>query len=139
MMLQNARYVAAGGNVFAAITEDNQLYMWGENRWGECGTKVGGAIVEEPTKVRDNVQMVWPEHLMYNYDFLFGVDGDTIYQYDYCNTFILTTDGKYMACGKFIGDEKRTNYVALETDAKETHNYSADFLPITIVEDPFVE
>lgn len=139
LMLQNARYVAAGNNTFAAITKDDALYMWGENRWGECGTKIGGAILEEPTKVHDNVQMVWPKHLMYNYDFLFGVDGTTIYQYDYCNTFILTTDGRYMACGKFIGDEKRTNYVALETDDKETHNYSAEFLPITIVEDPFVE
>lgn len=45
------------GNIFAAITNDNELYMWGSNDDGIIDPDSSG-VIATPTKVMDNVQMV---------------------------------------------------------------------------------
>lgn len=36
-ILENAKYIAAGGYNMAVITEKNELYLWGENSFGQLG------------------------------------------------------------------------------------------------------
>ena len=37
LMLENAKYISSGDTTMAAITNDNELYTWGNNFWGQCG------------------------------------------------------------------------------------------------------
>ncbi|MBQ9608521.1 MAG: hypothetical protein IJV15_03645, partial [Lachnospiraceae bacterium] len=79
LMLHNVRYAVSGLSVAAAIDEDNNLWLWGNNTWGQCAQDVAVAemsynreeidydsvsfneidFVTEPVKAATDVEMVW--------------------------------------------------------------------------------
>ena len=134
LMVENAKYATTGNWTAAAITEDNELYTWGWNTWGNCGVNTDEDYIYEAQKVMDGVAMVWPEHMLYDSteDMLQGAD--KVYAYDYENLFVRMLNGDFMACGKGIGDEEKIIHMSGDLIQDETSVYSAEFLPITIIE-----
>ena len=101
----HARYVTAGCYAMAAIREDDTLWMWGDNRHGQCGGSEAEAdTLADPKKVRDGVKAVWIDRLAYR-DYeeypLYGAEQAREYM-DHC-TYIQQTDGQMYACGMSIG------------------------------------
>lgn len=101
----HARYVTAGCYAMAAIREDDSLWMWGDNRYGQCGGSEAEAdTLADPKKVREGVKAVWIDRLAYR-DYeeypLYGAEQAREYM-DHC-TYIQQTDGQMYACGISIG------------------------------------
>ena len=89
----------------AAIREDDSLWMWGDNRYGQCGGSEAEAdTLADPKKVREGVKAVWIDRLAYR-DYeeypLYGAEQAREYM-DHC-TYIQQTDGQMYACGISIG------------------------------------
>lgn len=70
-VLDNGKYIMLGSSTFMIITEDDELYMWGDNTLGQFGDgslledtatgfHPGTIFYENPVKVADNIKMVWP-------------------------------------------------------------------------------
>lgn len=55
LLMTNIRWFDLQGDTGIAINDNNELFMWGENESGQCGT---GDLnyVESPTKILNNVQ-----------------------------------------------------------------------------------
>ena len=135
LMLHNVRYAVSGLSVAAAIDEDNNLWLWGNNTWGQCAQDVaeisysreesgdvsvsfnGIDFVTEPVKVATDVEMVWADSLTKGQNSFDIADWEAkgywinpyamISSYDY-NVFIRKTDGQMMACGIDIGEDTKT-------------------------------
>lgn len=158
LMIDNGRYVVSGLSCVAAIDNDNNLWMWGNNTWGQCATESVEDWIKDPLKVADNIEMVWPEYLSslkneIDEDHISNQNGVDINPYSLLcsypyNTFIRTKDGSFMVCGIDIGENEKTveefgdiyllpgeklEDVGIDYDGDFfTHNYSIDFLPIQI-------
>ena len=156
LMVENAKYVIAGPSCAAAIDNDNNLWMWGNNTWGQCGVEAEDDWIWEPVMVRENVEMVWLENLTTfenTLDTSNWLKGDSymnpLNNYDYFyTTFIRTVQGDMMACGIDLPGERKTveefgDICLLPGETLEdseigdiedffTHDYSPEFLPITI-------
>ena len=139
--MQNAKYIAAADR-YAVITKDNELYMWGYNKWGECGTASDEYFVSEPTKVLDDVVMVWLDELRFDSPKDQAQTPDEVYKYRYYNnTFVLLENRQFAACGKGIGQYERIEDNGWQYDketedygSKEIISYSPEFLYIEVRE-----
>lgn len=135
LMLEDCVYATTGNWTGAAITKDGELYTWGLNIWGQCGTEVtGDDYVRTPEKVLDNVKMVWPERMMFQ-DSRTEMPEFMTYNTSYNdNLFVQLKDGTLLACGLELGDKART--IQLEGDMLQpaTREYSDSFVPIDIFE-----
>ena len=135
LMLHNVRYAVSGTSVAAAIDEDNNLWLWGNNTWGQCAQDVeennySGIesndnrisyqemdFVTNPVKVAADVEMVWVDSLTKGLNSFDITDWESkgyrinpyamISNYTY-NVFIRKTDGQMMACGIDIGEDTKT-------------------------------
>ncbi|MBQ9609377.1 MAG: hypothetical protein IJV15_08045 [Lachnospiraceae bacterium] len=135
LMLHNVRYAVSGTSVAAAIDEDNNLWLWGNNTWGQCAQDVtennySGEessdnsisyqemdFITDPVKVAADVEMVWADSLTKGQNSFDIADWESkgyrinpyamISSYDY-NVFIRKTDGQMMACGIDIGEDTKT-------------------------------
>lgn len=52
-ILENAVYISLGGNFAGCITDENRLYCWGDNTYGQVGNGSGG-VKSEPETVISN-------------------------------------------------------------------------------------
>lgn len=77
-VLENVKTVKLPEYGSAAITENGELYCWGEN-CGQLGTGMIGELISVPTKVMENVKDVFPY---------------------YDSASILTINGELYRCGK---------------------------------------
>ena len=120
-VMENAVYVTAGLDNLAVIKNDGSLWTWGYNSLGTCGILSGdylidlpedqaaaditnGNFIASPTRVMDNVKMVWfdkpyfnhkvPKNLEFQYKY-------TTYNYEY-TIFVEKNDGSLWACGENI-------------------------------------
>lgn len=150
LMLENARYTVCGLDTAAAIDQQNNLWLWGCNVWGQCGLE-GNDYRTEPYLAATDVEMVWPEYLtarqnIYDVDLWWGINPylntaeEQIVSYTY-NTFIRKTDGKMYACGIDLGHYVKSvvYYGDLFIDGTDkpenyTHDYSPDFIEISVEE-----
>ena len=57
-VLGNVKKIATNYGNYAAITNDDTLYMWGDNSKGQVGNGLTGGIIQTPTKVLSNVKEV---------------------------------------------------------------------------------
>lgn len=135
LMVDHAKFVSCGDLTAAAVTEDNTLYTWGNNLWGQCGVESEDDYVYEAQKVAENVIMAWTEEIMFNAPIDYWEPYWAFnYGYSYDNTFILKEDDQMYACGKNIGNQKKTLHMSGDLEQDETAVYSTQFLPIRIEE-----
>lgn len=134
-IMERCKYITTGTFTGAAISESGELYTWGFNVFGQCGTTVTeDDFVRTPVKVMDGVKMVWPDRIAF---------GDSISRYsefgrwetDYKdNTFVLKEDNSLLAVGLNLGDKEKITQVNGDLVETRTNRYSDDFLPIQAVE-----
>ena len=141
-MLDQAIYVTTTNRRSAPITENGDLYTWGDNTYGQCGYTGEATFLTEPEKVMENVRMVWCDEIEQNaiWTDLANVNPNDYGTIRYDDTFVLTKDGKMYAAGTNIGTDsgRNTPYGEGEDDERSDENkcttYSAKFLPIEVKE-----
>ena len=134
-ILEHCIYATTGYWSGAAIGQNGELYTWGLNIFGECGTEVtGDDYLRTPTKVLENVRMVWPEKISFDSieEVLLEIGRyDTTYDF---NMFVQLQDGTMMAAGENLGDKEKTIAVTGDLPNPSTHTYSDTFVPIALEE-----
>lgn len=133
MLLEDCIYAVTGDWHGVAITSTGELYTWGLNIYGECGVEPGeDDFVRKPTKVLDDVDMVWIERIDSR-----GAEQE-IYdtsirrtQYNF-NIFVQLENGTFLAAGKDLGNNQKTIEVTGDILQQSTETYSGSFVPITV-------
>ena len=133
-LLDNCIYVTTGGENGAAISVNGELYTWGWNIMGQCGTPVSDdAFVREPVKVLDNVQMVWSGRMCFNSP---EQEIPEIWHYNALYRFTVFArlkDGTFMAAGEGAGDKEIRNLIGGgDLSSEVIYRYSDTFVPIQI-------
>lgn len=113
-VLEDAVFVTGGFYNHAALLRDGSVWTWGYNYAGSCGVP-GGGIVPEPTKVAEDVLMVWTGSTKYNVDIYDIADFEGTYERSIENTLIQTADGEYLICGVCVGTQKEILPIYYET------------------------
>lgn len=107
LVMQNVVFANVTHYGYIAITEDNSLYMWGDNTYGQFGDgsllddgsfKTDCYFYTEPVKVADNIKMVWERHP--------GNPKQTE-EFGELRTYFLTNDNRLFVSGEGIGNESR--------------------------------
>ncbi|MDE7046111.1 MAG: hypothetical protein K2O97_14115, partial [Acetatifactor sp.] len=133
-LLDNCVYATTGDFTGAAITADGDLYTWGLNIFGECGTEVtGDDYVRHPVKVLEDVRMVWPERI--GFDNVEKEISEDLYfpEYDF-NLFVQLRDGTILAAGEGLGERSKTIDITGDLERESLHYYSDAFVPVRIGE-----
>ena len=130
-ILENAVLITGGWFHHAALLQDGTVWTWGYNSAGNCGI-AGTSLVSQPTKVAEDVVMVWTNlavsgypqpnaedianawtgKLKYTTEYKDISEFDEIYPRSLNNTVILKTDGSYWVCGENVGTEEKVVYGA---------------------------
>lgn len=130
-ILENAVLITGGWFHHAALLQDGTVWTWGYNNAGNCGI-ADTSLVSKPTKVAEDVVMVWTNlalsgypqpnaediakawtgKLKYNTEYNDILEFDKIYPKYLNNTVILKTDGSYWVCGENVGTEEKVVYGA---------------------------
>lgn len=132
-LLENCIFATTGTYTGAAITEDGDLYTWGLNIFGECGTDCGGDdYLRKPTKVLENVRMVWPERIFFDNteNEISKVYDGTDYSF---NVFVQLQDGTILAAGEGLGTQSKTLEITGDLEEESSYNYSCTFVPVNII------
>lgn len=139
-IMDNCIYAVTGNTHGAAITKDGELYTWGLNVFGDCGVELGDDdYVRRPSKVLDNVYMVWPEKIdMRGLNHEYRIDSYYRNVYNF-NIFAILNDGTIMAAGKGIGDKQKTIGLTGDLDKQSTEYCSDQFIKVKLEEFPEVE
>ncbi|MDE7339151.1 MAG: hypothetical protein K2N80_01135 [Lachnospiraceae bacterium] len=134
-IMEQCKYVTTGTFTGAAISESGELYTWGFNVFGQCGTPVtGDDFVRTPIKVMDHVKMVWPDRIVFS-DSISRFSEFGRWETDYIyNTFVLTEDNSLLAVGLDMGDKEKVTQVNGDLEETETNRYSDEFVPVQAVE-----
>ena len=134
-IMEQCKYVTTGTFTGAAISESGELYTWGFNVFGQCGTPVmGDDFVRTPIKVMDNVKMVWPGRIIFS-DPISRSSEFGRWETDYNdNTFVLTEDNRLLAVGLDMGDKEKVTQVNGDLEETQTHWYNDDFVPVQVIE-----
>lgn len=134
-IMENCSYITTGTFTGAAISENGELYTWGLNIFGECGTAVEeDDFVRSPVMVLEDVRMVWVETVSFNDDV--HSDSDfvhTDFSYPF-NTFVLQNDNTLLAAGENIGHRERLTEINGDMVETRMHVFSDSFLPVNLVE-----
>lgn len=125
-ILENAVLVTGGWYNHAALLQDGTVWTWGYNSAENCGV-ADVLVVNTPTKVAEDVVMVWTDLAVETEDPQPDADDiakawtgrykiaeyNTIAEYGdaglkhLSNTVIQKTDGSYWVCGENVGTEEK--------------------------------
>lgn len=123
LAVKSARYTVCGTDIIAAIDMENQLWLWGNNTWAQCGAESDGDYITEPHMAATDVEMVWTEYL--------GNKQNGVETIPY-TTFIRKTDGKMYACGidlgHYVKSVKIYGNMSVE-DADDPEEFIRDYSP----------
>lgn len=126
-VLEDVVFLTGGWFNHAALQSDGSVWTWGYNYTGNCGVS-DGITVSTPTKVADDVVMVWTGSTKYNTDCKNIADFQGEYERSLENTMIQKSDGSYWICGKDVGETE-----VILSDYFEAAEYrvvcSPEFLP----------
>ena len=134
-VMEHCRYITTGTFSGAALNDSGELYTWGFNVFGQCGTPVTeDDFVRTPVKVMDNVKMVWTERIVFNDPLIRSSEfgrWDASYNY---NTFVLTEDNSLLAVGLNLGDQEKVTQVNGDLEETQTNQYNDEFVPVQVIE-----
>ena len=134
-IMEHCKYITTGTFTGAAVSESGELYTWGFNVFGQCGTPVTeDDFVRTPVKVMDNVKMVWQERIVFSDPISQSSEferWETSYTY---NTFVLKEDNSLLAVGLNMGDKEKVTQVNGDIVETQINRYNDDFVPIQVVE-----
>ena len=134
-IMEHCRYITTGSFTGAAISETGELYTWGFNVFGQCGTPATeDDFVRTPVKVMDDVKMVWPDRIYFSEPLRLSseyVKWETDYSYA---TFVLKADDTLLAAGLDLGDQEKVTELNGDLVETQTHLYSDSFVPVRAVE-----
>lgn len=134
-IMEHCKYITTGTFTGAAISESEELYTWGFNAFGQCGTPVTeDDFVRTPVKVMDDVKMVWLDRIIFS-ESLSQISTymrwETKYLY---NTFVLTTGDALLAAGVDMGNKEKITELNGDLVETQTHLYEDSFVPVRAVE-----
>ncbi len=134
-IMEQCKYITTGTFTGAAISESGELYTWGLNVFGQCGTPVTeDDFVRTPVKVMDNVRMVWQGRIIFSDPVSrFSKFGKWESSYEY-NTFVLKEDNSLLAVGLDMGNKEKVTQVNGDIVETQTHRYSDEFVPVQVIE-----
>ena len=134
-IMDQCKYITTGTFSGAAISESGELYTWGFNIFGQCGTPVTeDDFVRTPVKVMEDVKMVWPDRIYFS-DSLSQSSEYVRWETDYdFVTFVMKADGTLMAAGLDLGDKEKVTQVNGDIEETQTNRYSDNFVPVQVVE-----
>ena len=134
-IMDHCRYITTGTFTGAAVSESGELYTWGFNVFGQCGTPVTeDDFVRTPVKVMDNVKMVWQGRLAFSDPISQSPEFER-WETDYIyNTFVLKEDNSLLAVGLDMGDKEKVTQVNGDIVETQTNQYNDEFVPIQVVE-----
>lgn len=121
--LSHMKYVTAGQNTLAAISDDNVLWTWGDNSYGQCGLPAAKEkVLAEPVQVREKVKSVWADALLYDSPEQYPLyDRKEPLSYVRHQTYIQQTDGEVYACGENLasgGEDVFVRVMLQQTDVR---------------------
>ncbi len=132
-ILEDCVYATTGTWTGAAISKEGELYTWGLNIFGECGTEVtGDDYVRKPQKVLDDVRMVWIDRIAFGNietQLPSKLYHDTSYIF---NVFVQMEDGTMMAAGENLGNKEKEIELTGDMLNTSSHTYSDEFVPIAL-------
>ncbi len=134
-IMEQCKYITTGTFTGAAISESGELYTWGFNVFGQCGTPVTeDDFVRTPVKIMDNVKMVWQGRIIFSDPISqspeYGI-WETNYEY---NTFVLKEDNSLLAVGLDMGNKEKITRVNGDLVETQTNRYGDDFVPVQVIE-----
>lgn len=116
-VLEQAKYVTAGKYVMAAIGKEHTLWMWGDNRHGQCGgIEQGVPVFTAPTEIRRNVKMIWADKLSFRDYEEYPLYASNEAEKENYGTYIQLTDGNMYACGETLDADGFIPVVVEERD-----------------------
>ncbi|MGN0372084.1 MAG: hypothetical protein ACI4F3_04650 [Enterocloster sp.] len=143
LMVSQAIYTACGSNFALAIDQDNNLWTWGNNVWGECGTDSEDDYLTQAVSVCSQVDMAWPESITFKQNtwtdplsFDTNPYGEINYPY---TLFVKKNDGDIYACGINLGNDKKTVRIHGDINSEEnedgnyTFSYSSELVKIETI------
>lgn len=134
-ILDDCIYVTTGDWTGAAIGKKGELYTWGLNVFGECGTPVtDDDYVRVPQKVLEDVRMVWVDEIKFN-----CIEDKTPEMMDFSTSYIMNMfveleNGELLASGQNIGTQTKTIGLTGDLLEESTHTYSDMFIPVEILD-----
>lgn len=134
-IMERCKYITTGTFTGAAISESGELYTWGFNVFGQCGTPVTeDDFVRTPLKVMDNVKMVWQGRIIFSDPISRSSEfGTWESDYEY-NTFVLKEDNSLLAVGLNMGNKEKVTQLNGDIVETQTHRYGDDFVPVQVIE-----
>ena len=134
-IMEQCKYITTGTFTGAAISESGELYTWGLNVFGQCGTPVTeDDFVRTPVKVMDNVKMVWQGRIIFSDPISQSSEfGRWESNYEY-NTFVLKEDNSLLAVGLDMGNKEKVTQLNGDIVETQTHRYSDEFVPVQVIE-----
>lgn len=143
LMVSQAIYTACGPNFALAIDQDSNLWTWGNNVWGECGTDSDDDYLTQAVSVCSQVDMAWPESITFKQNtwadplsFETNPYGEINYPY---TLFVKRNDGDIYACGINLGNNKKTVGIHGDINSEEnedgnyTFSYSSELVKIETI------
>lgn len=125
-VMENAKYVTAYDNTFAVIDNNDSLWTWGGNRFGQCGVGYFSEQVQSPQKVMEHVECAWMGRAAFNSTDEVGVRAKN-------NLIVLMKDGTFYGCGEGIGEEQLPGGIN-ELDEAQEVTASEELVPVSIQE-----
>lgn len=96
LLMENVAFAKCRYTTLIAMLENGDVYVMGNNRFGQCGNGTFSDMVEEPQMVMKHVLCAWMGRVSFN-------GGNVIPERD--NLVVLGIDGQYYGCGEGIGND----------------------------------
>lgn len=105
-VMDDVVFITGGIYNHAALASDGSVWTWGYNYTGNCGVD-DKTIVETPTKVAEDVVMIWTGSLTFGIEERRFDDFGDIYPRGMENTVIEKSDNTLLICGEGVGHEEK--------------------------------
>lgn len=125
-VMGSAKYVASYNKTFAVIDDNDDLWTWGDNQFGQCGVGTFSEQVQSPQRVMDDVECVWVGQAAFN-----NTD-ETAVRAREC-LIVLKKDGTFYACGEGIGTKHLLGGINDLDEAQEV-TASEKLVPVSVQE-----